>query len=303
MADKVSNQLLNLKFLGGLRRNQRTLAKLQEQITSGRVVNTPEDDPARIGSILLMDSEIKRIDQHKSNSSLGKDFLDVSEAALTHLSADIQRGRELVVQIANATLGPKEREAVREELFQLMSDAVTVGNQQFSERYVFAGTRTKVMPFSFNTSSLVTTYNGNSKDIVAQLDSDQTIAVNVVGDDGAGTGTFQTVFSAFKTVIDAIDNNSGVHASTYTTALTEFDTALEKVGTSRTYLGARSKRMMMNEERLDLISLSAKRFRSELQDLDIAEGVTKLTTAETAFRASLAVGARVLQPSLLDFLR
>lgn len=301
MANKVTNQLANLNFLAGLTRNQRTLSKIQQQMVSGRVVNSPEDDPNAIGTILLMDSEIKRIDQHKRNTSLGKDFMDVSEAALGQLSVDLQRARELVVRVANGTLASADRLAVREELFQLLDDAVTVGNQQFAERYLFSGTRTKLKPFVLNTATLTATYGGNSRDIVAQLDTGSTIAVNIVGDDGSNTGLFQTAFKAFKSVIDAIDTNSPSTISS--TALGLFDDALDKVGSSRTLLGARSKRMAINEQRLDLVSISAKRFRSELQDLDIAEGVTRLTTAETTFRASLAVGARVLQPSLLDFLR
>ena len=300
MANKVINQLLNLNFLAGLTRNQRTLSKIQQQMVSGRVVNTPEDDPNAIGTILLMDSEIKRIDQHKRNTSLGKDFMDVGEASLGQLSVDLQRGRELTVRAANGTVGSNDRQAMREELFQLFADAVTVGNQQFAERYLFSGTRTKLKPFTLDSNTLLATYSGNTKDIVAQLDTGQTIAVNIAGDDGAGTGVFQTVFEAFKSVIDAIDANN---ATTISSALLLFDAAIDKVGNSRTLLGMRSKRMSINEQRLDLVSISAKRFRSELQDLDIAEGVTRLTTAETTFRASLAVGARVLQPTLLDFLR
>ena len=61
--------------------------------------------------------------------------------------------------------------------------------------------------------------------------------------------------------------------------------------------------MTANVARLSNVKIRSQAFRSQLQDLDIAEGITKLATAETTYRASLAVGARILQPSLLDFLR
>ena len=188
MANKVTLQLLNANFINGLRRNSRTLSELQKQLVSGRVVNTPEDDPNAIGTILLIDSEIKRIEQHERNTALGRDFMNISEAGLGQLTADLQRARELTVRVANGTLGTDDRLAVREELFQLFDDAITVGNQQFAGRYLFSGTRTKVKPFALN--ALAVTYSGNTKSILAELDTGHTIAINIAGDDGAGTGVF-----------------------------------------------------------------------------------------------------------------
>lgn len=301
MANKITNQLLQLKFIDGLRQNQRRMAELQNQIVTGRVINTPEDEPKAIGTVLLFDEQIARIEQHERNTELGRDFMDNSEGALGQLSAGLQRARELAVRAANGASTHQDRLAVREELFQLMDDALTVSNQRFGTKYLFGGTRTEVKPFTLNTGTLIATYNGNNRDVLAQIESGQTIAVNLPGDSGSGTGVFQTVFSAFKTVIDAINANDPTTLSY--TSLTKFDAAVDSVAQSRTLLGARSNRMAINVERLQDIKISAQRFRSELQDLDIAEGITKLTSAETTFRAALAIGARVLQPSLLDFLR
>ena len=301
MPNRISNQLLTKNFVADLRSNIRQLAKVQRQIATGRVVNTPEDDPKQIATILLFDKQIDRINQHRRNSEMSRDFLDNSESALQVLSADIQRARELSVRVANGTMGAEDRQAVREEIFQLLDDAVAVGNQQIAGQYLFSGTRTTVRPFSLDTATLDVAYNGNSESILREIDSGQNLEVNIPGDDGAGTGTFQTIFKGLKTVLSAIDSNDAETLGN--AALEDMDDALNAVSQARTVLGAKSNRIMNNVDRLSDVQIRTMQFRSELQDLDVADGVTRLNIAETTYRAALAVGARVIQPTLLDFLR
>ncbi len=301
MPTRITNQLMSENFITDLRRNLRTLSQHQRQLSTGVIVSRAEDDPQTIGTIIRMNEQIADMDQYEVNSLLARDFLDNSESALSRVSVDLQRIRELTIRAANGVNDAGDRNAMRPEFVQMLDDIVASANQRFGDQYLFSGTKTEVEPFSLNTGTLVVTYSGNSNNIVREIDTGQTINVNQVGDDGAGTGVFQTVFGAIKTAVDAIDANDPAILSD--SALTEIDNAITSVLQSRTSLGARSSRMATNVTRLQNVRLRSQAFRSKLQDLDVAEGVTQLATAETTYRASLAIGARILQPSLLDFLR
>ena len=301
MPTRITNQLMSENFITDLRRNLRTLSQHQRQLSTGVIVSRAEDAPQTIGTIIRMNEQIADMDQYEVNSLLARDFLDNSESALSRVSVDLQRIRELTIRAANGVNDAGDRNAMRPEFVQMLDDIVASANQRFGDQYLFSGTKTEVEPFSLNTGTLVVTYSGNSNNIVREIDTGQTINVNQVGDDGAGTGVFQTVFGAIKTAVDAIDANDPAILSD--SALTEIDNAITSVLQSRTSLGARSSRMATNVTRLQNVRLRSQAFRSKLQDLDVAEGVTQLATAETTYRASLAIGARILQPSLLDFLR
>ena len=301
MPTRITNQLMSENFISDLHRNLRDLSVRQRQLSTGLIVARSEDNPQTVGTIIRMSEQIADMDQYEVNSLLARDFLDNSESALSRISVDLQRIRELTIRAANGIFDAGDRTAMRPEFVQMLDDIVASANQRFGDQFLFSGTKTEVEPFSLNTGTLTVTYSGNNKNIVREIDSGQTINVNQAGDDGAGTGVFQTVFGAIKTVIDAIDANDSAVLSNG--ALTAVDNAINGMLQSRTSLGARSTRMNTNVQRLQNVKIRSQAFRSKLQDLDIAEGVTKLATAETTYRASLAIGARILQPSLLDFLR
>jgi len=288
-------------FITDLRRNLRTLTRQQRQLSTGLIVSRAEDNPQTVGTIIRMNQQIADMDQFETNTLLARDFLDNSESALSGIGTSLQRVRELTIRAANGVFDSGDRQAMRPEFVQLLDGIVASANQRFGDQYLFSGTKTSVEPFSLNISTLVVTYSGNNKSVVREIDTGQTIIVNQPGDDGSGTGTFQTIFAAIKTVIDAIDANDSFILSN--SALTGIDKAIDAVLKNRTSLGARSARMTANVARLSNVKIRSQAFRSQLQDLDIAEGITRLATAETTYRASLAVGARILQPSLLDFLR
>ncbi len=301
MPTRIPNKLMSENFISDLRRNLRTLTQQQRQLSTGVVVSRAEDNPQTIGTIIRMNEQISSMDQYEVNSLLARDFLDNSESALSRISLNLQRVRELTIRAANGTFDSSDRKAMRPEFVELLNDIVSVSNQRFGDQYLFSGTKTEVEPFTLNTSTFVATYAGNNKNIVRAIDTGQTIIVSQPGDDGSGTGTFQTVFGAIKVIIDALDANDSSILSN--SAITGIDNAINAVLSNRTSLGARSSRMTANVDRLSLVKLRSEAFRSKLEDLDIAEGITKLATAETTYRAALAVGARILQPSLLDFLR
>ena len=237
MPTRITNKLMSETFLSDLRRNLRTLTRHQRQISTGVIVSRAEDNPQTVGTIIRMNEQISDLEQFEVNSLLARDFLDNSESSLSRISVSLQRVRELTIRAANGTFDSSDRQAMRPEFLQLLEGIVSSSNQRFGDQYLFSGTKTELRPFSFNSSTLLVTYAGNNKNIVREIDTGQTIIVNQPGDDGAGTGTFQTVFGAIKTVIDAIDANDSSILSN--AALTGIDNAITAILKNCTSLGAR----------------------------------------------------------------
>ena len=206
--------------------------------------------------ILRFSAAIEDVTQFIRNSERSGDFISASESALNTLTSTLQRARELAVQGANGALSPSDLTSIRSEVVQLFAEAISIGNVKFGDQFLFSGTKTTTQPYTYDASTFVATYAGNTNNIKIEIDRGDTI-----------------------------------------------DSALDGVLQTRAGVGARIQRVRAVADRLANLNVRQREVLSRVQDLDFAAGVTELAMAETAYRASLGAGARILQPSLLDFLR
>ncbi len=293
---RITHLQLNRNFLNNLNRTLTRLERIQNQISSGLAISRPEDDPTKVVEILRFSAEIADVDQFTRGAQRAEDFLSTSESALSSITNALQRARELAVHGGNGTLSDSDLTSIQNEVIQIIQGVLTSTNARFGGRYLFAGTKTTTQPYTLNTGTWVATYAGNSKSIDVEIDRGQTLSINMPGDT-----TLPGVFTALKGLID----NLGLFdsAAVGSTSLQAIDDALDNVLKSRADVGARIQRSQSVADRLADLQVRQRSLLSNLQDLDFAEGITELAMAETTYRASLAAGARVLQPSLLDFLR
>ena len=293
---RITNLQLNRNYLNNLNQTLSRLERIQREIATGKTITRPEDDPAKVVEVLQFSSNIADVDQFVRNAERSEDFLVASEAALNTLTNTLQRARELAVQGANGVLGTGDLSSVRSEVVQLIEEALATSNTKFGDQYLFAGTKTTTQPHTLDSATYTATYAGNSNAVQTEIDRGHIMTINTPGDTA-----FPQVFSALKDLIDYLGaGDSGMVGSV---SLLAIDGSLDTVLETRAQIGARIQRVRAVASRLEDLNVRQRALLSKLQELDFAEGVTELAMAETAFRASLAVGGRILQPSLLDFLR
>lgn len=295
---RVTTGMLIDSVLADLRSTWLRLARYERELSSGKRLLAPSDDPVGVVRSLGLRSEINRINRYLANADDASSWLDMTDAALGQAGDTLQRVRELAV----ATLGTVPRstlEAARAEVAQLLEHLVAIGNTRYGDRYIFAGQRTLTAPFAIDfTQADPVVYGGDDRAILREVGPGITIQVNKPGD-GAMEQAMEATLYFLSRLDSAIAGGGGVPAD----VLGELDAALDAVLKERAQVGADAHRVEATRSRLQDSLYQVTSLLSETEDADMAEVIVRLTSTEAAYRAALDAGARIIQPTLLDFLR
>ncbi|MCL6498595.1 MAG: flagellar hook-associated protein FlgL [Firmicutes bacterium] len=287
---RVTLGSLALNFLRNLNAGLERLSRLQEQLATGKRMHRPSDDPPNLSPVLVMRDAVNAVQQYGRNLQDTKTLLDAGQRALQDAVQVLQRLRELAVQGANGTLSASDMQALAREAEALQGELVALGNTQVAGKYIFGGTRTTAAPFASDG-----TYLGNAGRVSREVDRGIVLEATVPGD-VAFSGAISAA-QALEAALESADHD-GVRAS-----LAQLDAALDGLLTAQAELGARASRAETVQARLGEFEVQLRELLSVREDADIAEVVMNLRLQENAYQAALAAGARLIQPSLVDFLR
>jgi len=293
---RITNGMLITNMMRNHARNMRNFEKLQGQLSSGKRILKPSDDPVAVAKSLKLRADLSYNQQYVGNADNAISWLEATESALKDLGDVLHRARELAVQASNGTLAPEDRMAVADEIEQLQGHIVQVGNATYAGRYIFAGYKTDQPAFVEDNGQLV--YQGDSGNIAFEIGVGNRIEVNVVGgQDGAEIDKIYDMLERFKN-----DLRSGANAN-LSGYIGEIDQRMTQVLSQRSMVGAKVNRFELIRARLREEELNFTNLLSQNEDADIAEVIVRLKEAENVYRASLAAGARIIMPTLIDFLR
>jgi flagellar hook-associated protein 3 FlgL len=272
------------------------LSRVQQQLSSGKLIQQPEDDPFGAGRALFLRDEVSNIQQFQRNINEGQAWLQTSDIALGNVTDLVQRVRELVVQGANGTLDQGGLNAIASEIGQLKQSLREQGNATFSGRYVFAGTQTNTPPFPTGSNA----YAGNTGIVQRQISQGQTVAVNE-----DGVSVFGPNGSNLFDVLDTIqsDLQTGNRTSLQNGDLSNLDAAFDRVQQARANVGAITNRLETQNNHLKDQEVNVTGLLSQTEDADMAKTMITFSQTQAVYQAALQAGAKVIQPSLLDFLR
>lgn len=271
------------------------LGKYQEQLSTGKKINRPSDDPVVAMKGMVYRTNLTEVEQFKRNFSEAYNWLENSDAAFDKATQALQRIRELVVQAGNDTYESTQRQAISQEIKQLTEHLVTIANTKVGDKYIFNGTNTLQPPVQMTGTSITTSVN--TDEVKIELAKGIYIAVNV-----NPTEVFSGLFSDLQSLANDLDdpNKTGKDINEY---LGNIDRHINKLLSTRAELGARMNRVELMEERIDQQEVIAQKVLSDNEDVDMERVITDLKVQESVHRAALAVGARIIQPTLVDFLR
>jgi flagellar hook-associated protein 3 FlgL len=137
-----------------LNNNQTRMAKLQEQLSSGKALLRPSDAPIDVVNDLELRNNLSYRTQNKRNTDNGGTYLTVLDSTMMSFDNLFQHTRELALQGANDTLLPRDRQYVNNEVRQQLLQMVNLGNSSYKGEYMFSGTDTDKVPFSVNTGAM-----------------------------------------------------------------------------------------------------------------------------------------------------
>lgn len=182
---RVSDTFIRLRLLSQLQADQTGLVRLQSQITTGRRVTSPSDDPQAASRAIEIQRILDQKQQFKENLSATQSYLTATDTAIAGVSELLRSIKGDALSVIGSVSSDTQREAVARQIDAAINQLTDVGNRRFRGRYIFAGSRTEELPYGAATGGGVT-FSGNQRDLNAYSDLDQLIATNVLGTDVLG---------------------------------------------------------------------------------------------------------------------
>lgn len=300
---RVTPVTLSSAVMAGLQSNLERLQRTQEQLSSGRRLSVPSDSPVDTVAAMQLRAERQQGEQLARNIDDGLAWLGTADSALTQGTALLGRVRQLVVAGASDSNGPEERAAMADEVEQLRAGIIGVANTQYLARPVFGGTQDTTTAFDPATGA----YLGNASTVNRRVSTESgsgVMAVSVPGEQ-----VFSTLFvdaadvsgrGILTRVVDALQAGDSAALGV---ELANLDQAAETMRSAQSSLGARSNRLLgvqtMMAARTDAMTASL----ATVESIDLPRTIIDLQIQQTGYQAALGAAARIIQPSLMDFLR
>jgi flagellar hook-associated protein 3 FlgL len=305
MSFRITQGTLSRTTLSGLQANLTRLQHVQQQLSSGKRVSKPSDSPIDTVSAMQLRADKQRTEQFSRNIDDGIARLGAADSALTQVNDMLTRVRQLVVSGLNSTNGPDERGALADEVDQLRQGVLASANTEYLGRPVFAGTQSTTVAFDPVSGA----YLGNDQLVKRSVSADPgsgTVPVNVPGSEvftnllgAAAPGPPAT--GGILAVVSAALRSGDI--STLGNALGQLDTASAAMSSSHSVIGARYNGLQRVQTtanfHLDAVASSL----SDAESIDLPRTIIEMQLQQNAYQAALGVTAKIVQPSLMDFLK
>jgi flagellar hook-associated protein 3 FlgL len=310
---RVTNSMMVNSFLSNLSKNSAQVDNYQNQLSSGHKINRLSDDPIGVINMLGAKSKLNKLDMYSNSISDANSWLSQTESSLTELNSVVKSVYEKAVQAGNGTLSTTDKQAMAKVVEQMRQQVVQIGNTSYGGRYIFGGYNTTTTPFTTDSSGTVL-YNGVDLNTASSTVTDalkaQTIqystginimtdvSVNGVQAMGTGENNLNKILSDFETALNADADSTTLSAFT------------DKLSGKQQDILSQLADVGGKTNRLDLMTTANSddesnytEVLSKAEDVDVAQVTMNLKMAEAVYDASLQVGAMVIQPTLLDFLK
>jgi flagellar hook-associated protein 3 FlgL len=299
MISRVTQQTIQRSTLANLQLNLATTASMQSKLSSGKKITVPSDDPAAASDILRLRGEQRVQTQYVRNADDGGSWLTTVDGALTSSLSALRRARDLTVQSGDGALGATSREALATEINGLRDSLLAQANTTYLGRSVFAGTSNTGAAFAPDAMTGLQTWTGTAgASVDRRIGATTTVRVDADGSAVFGSGT-DSVFALLDTIATTL-RTPGADAAA---SLGDIDTRMEKMLTQVASVGARHSQVLTAQTELQSTQLMTTTQLSGIEDIDLAETILQLQAQQTAYQGALGAAAKVLQPSLLDFLK
>ncbi len=329
---RITNRMMSNNYLSNMRRNLSNLNTINNQLSTGKLINRPSDNPYKTARSMQLTTSINTNSQYKSNIDDATNWLDATDDALSSLTNVLQRVRELMVSSGNAAYGSDESKSINKEINERVSEIAQILNSNFDGRYIFGGTKTTSKPVESVKNDATGNYTikfvdkeGNPIDInssdIDQVRQTEALSskLNVEVSKGVEIDYNITAMEILRfrsdsgNNIDAIslftdiqNNLSSTNASDRSKVvnenLSDLDSLISNILNKRAEVGAKQNRMESALSKNEDETLSMTDVLSKTEDVDYTEKTIEYYMAQTTYTAALQVNAQILPKTLLDYL-
>jgi len=284
-------------MLAGLQVDRQQEDQAITELSSGRKVNQPSDNPAAVAGLIVNNAQASAVNTYLSNISGLQATMQEADSTLNSVVTTLSQAISLAVEGANGTLNQTDRDAIAEQVSGIQQEILGYANQSFQGNYLFAGTAVDVQPFvTDNASPSGVSYVGNYGVNNVEIGDGQTVPANLPGSQ-LFSAPGADVFQALADLTSALKSGSNIPA-----AETELENAYNSINAQRAFYGATLSRLNTATDFLNQESTQLSQEENNLVGADMATAASQLTQAETALDATLAAGGKISNLSLLNYL-
>lgn len=312
---RITNSMLISNMTYNLNNSMRRQELLQYQTSTGKKFRIPSDDPIGASKSLKFNTDLSKLEQYKRNAEDAQSWMKETEMALTEINNILHRANHLTVQASTQTNSPDDLKKIKAEISELKGHLIQIGNTTYAGRSIFTGYKTDK-----NLLNEDGTYNVSLPEIVGGAAQGERVTynvgvaevteVNTLGNAvfGSGDGDYKSAVAGGKSYLvklfddleNALENPTAEELDEY---ITHIQKARDNILSVTAEVGAKSNRLKLTSEKLKDQALNMEDLLSKNEDVGLPEAYMKLTMEENVYNASLAVSGRIIQPSLIDFLR
>ncbi|MGH3497779.1 MAG: flagellar hook-associated protein FlgL [Nocardioidaceae bacterium] len=291
---RVTQRMLMDRSLANLQGGLARLGQAQDRVSSGKAISRPSDSPLGTAQAMALRAQLAAQVRYKAAASDGVTRLGQTDSTLSSMMSSVQRVRDLTVHGSNTgSMGVDARQAIAAEVTQLRSSLIGDANTTYLGRPIFGGTTTNTAAYDNNGN-----YIGDAGTVNRTVGDGISVRADVRGDEAFGAPG-----SDLFTVVNDIATHLTTNPSALSADLGRLDAVMGQMKTAQAGEGARLSRMTDVQTNSDSISISLSASLSSIEDVDIASASTDLAMSQLAYQAALASTAKVIQPSLAQFLQ
>jgi flagellar hook-associated protein 3 FlgL len=300
MFGRITTQMTASMTLNDLQQSLNRLDTTQQQLSSGKKINQPSDDPYGTSQAMSLNGQLSSLNDYTNNIADGTAWTQQATTSLGNVDSMVQRVRELVVQASNGTYSQSNLNASASEVNQLIDAIKQEANASYNGQYIFSGTSTGTAPYQTGSTD---TYQGGTGSVDHLIGPNTTLSVSTnistllgngqASGDGGLLDTLRTIAS---------DMQSGNTGAIGGADLKNLDSNFGTLTQMEANVGAITNRLTLASTRIEQLQNSDTAALSNVQDADMATVAINFSTEQAAYSAALKAGANIVQSSLLDFL-
>jgi len=277
---------------------QQNAENAAEEISTGRAVNAPGDNPAAVAALVLNDAQTSEDAQFQTNISDLQSKLQVGNSVMSDAAQLMTSAITLGTEGATGTTTASERQSIAQQVAGLQQQMLALANSTYQGAYIFSGTNVTAPAFTADSSSSTgVDYNGNSATTSVEISQGQSIQTNLPGSQ-VFLNSSGNVFKALNDLTNALNSGTGIAA-----AVTEAQNAFTQINGQAGFYGDALSQLQNTESYLSQETVNLSSQQNSLIGANLTQAATNLTQDEIDEQASESATAQILQiPTVLDYI-
>ncbi len=285
---RISSRIMAENVKSNLNRLADQILTTEKRIVTGKKINKPSDDPAGMTRVLDYRRTISTIEQYQENITLGTNRIKYSETILENAHKLLRQAKQIA-----SNPGTDDKASLAREVENIKTQILGFANTKYNNTYIFSGTATDTTPFASDG-----TYSGSTGEKKFIIGENMDVRIEADGREifTDGTNNLFDVLDTLQTALNADD------MTTIKSQVARLDSIDDNLNEKRASMASSYNRMESTKKHWTNFKVDMQDLLSSTEDADIAQAAIDLKVQQTTYEVALAVSAKIIQPTLMNFL-